>query len=229
MDKILDFSRCILLAEEKKEVFSAFYRLLLEYNAKYNLTAITEEKEVLYKHFVDSLAGEQLIGKGARVLEVGSGAGFPSIPLMLVREDITFTLVESTGKKCEFLRVAARELHLNAEVINARAEELAKNSAHRERYDVCCARAVARLNTLAEYCLPFVKVGGKFLAYKGDAGEEMQEAQTALKVLGGGESELYRGELPCGYGARSLVCVKKVKSTPEKYPRGQGKERSKPL
>ena len=229
MDNFLDFSRCFALFEDKKERFFAFYRLLLDYNARYNLTAITDEREVLYKHFVDSLAGEPLFVKGARALEVGSGAGFPSVPLMIVREDVKFTLVESTGKKCEFLRVAVRELGLNAEVVNARAEEISHSPLHRERYDVCCARAVARLNTLSEYCLPFVKRGGLFLAYKGDAEEELCEAQNALKLLGGGEGVLYRGELPEGYGARTIVAVKKEKNTPEKYPRGQGKERSKPL
>lgn len=224
-----DFSAVAEIIEQKREQFDAFYKLLLSYNERYNLTAILEEREVYYKHFVDSLAGQPLFIKGASVLEVGSGAGFPSVPLMIAREDLKFTLVESTGKKCEFLRAAVDKLGLNAEVIHTRAEELAKSGAHRENYDVCCARAVARLNTLAEYCMPFVKKGGLFIAYKGEATEELAQAKRALAVLGGGETEVSRYSLPEGFGERTLVCVEKSKETPLQYPRGQGKERSRPI
>ena len=224
-----DFSAVAETIKRNEEKFDAFFELLISYNARYNLTAITEKKEVNFKHFVDSLAGAEAFPAGARVLEVGSGAGFPSIPLMLARGDLRFTLVESTGKKCEFLRAAVKKFGLFAEVINKRAEELAKESAFREQFDVCCARAVARLNTLAEYCMPFVKKGGSFIAYKGDAEEEIREAERALAVLGGGETETVRYSLPEGYGERALVITRKLRPTPPQYPRGQGKERSQPI
>lgn len=224
-----DFEEIRAKYEKKREQFEAFRTLLLCYNEKYNLTAITEEREIFHKHFLDSLAGEKLFPYGARVAEIGSGAGFPSIPLKIVREDLSFTLVESTGKKCDFLRIAAQELGLkNVSVEHARAEELGRAEAHREQYDICCARAVARLNTLAEYCMPFVKKGGMFLAYKGSA-DEIDEAKRAIATLGGGETEKISYELPENYGSRTLVCVKKIAVTSAKYPRGNGKERSKPI
>ena len=230
MDHRPDINRAQALFEEHGEVFSAFRRLLLEYNGRYNLTAITEEKEVSIKHFLDSLAGEPLFPASARVLEVGSGAGFPSVPLMLARPDLCFTLLESTGKKCDFLKVAAREFALSCTVCHVRAEDAGKEADFRERFDVCCARAVARLNTLLEYCLPFVREGGVFLAYKGSgAEEELAEAKHALSVLGGGEVKLYPYTLPDGMGERTIVAVKKIRRTPLKYPRGRGKERSDPL
>lgn len=148
---------------------------------------------------------------------------------MIVREDLTFTLIESTGKKCEFLNVVIKELNLNATVLCERAETAAKKAEYREQYDVCCARAVARLNTLSEYCLPFVKKGGAFIAYKGNAEEEIEESSRAIALLGGKKAEKICYDLPEGYGERTLVVIGKISSTPEKYPRGQGKERSKPL
>ena len=224
-----DFTVLNALIEENREKFERFYEMLAECNAKYNLTAITEEKEVYLKHFLDSLAGEPFLFEGARVVEVGSGGGFPSVPLMLVRSDLHFTLVESTGKKCDFLRAVINEFGLNATVKNARAEDCGKDPSLREQFDVCIARAVARLNTLSEYCLPLVKKGGCMLAYKGNAEEEIFEAKHAISLLGGGKTEEFPYELPEGYGNRTLVRIHKEKPTPEKYPRGQGKERSKPL
>lgn len=226
----VDFENIRRLYDKNAEKFEIFRKLLLEYNQKYNLTAITDEREVLIKHFYDSLAGEFIFSEGVSVIEIGSGAGFPSIPLKIVREDLSFTLVESTGKKCEFLRAAVKELGLkNITVLNARAEDLGKDFSHREKYDICCARAVARLNTLAEYCLPLVKTGGKMIAYKGRAEEEVKEAKRAICVLGGGKKEQFSYELPEDAGARTLVAVTKEKNTPEKYPRGNGKERKNPI
>ena len=217
-----------LVYERKREIFQKFFALLTEYNAKFNLTAITEEEEVFEKHFLDSVAGESLFPQNARVVEVGSGAGFPSLPLKIVRDDLTFTLVESTGKKCEFLKTAVKELGLTGvEVINARAEELARLPSYREQADACCARAVAKLNTLSEYCLPFVKCGGVFIAYKAEAEAELREAKSAIFKLGGEEGGVVRYSLP--YGERSLIVIKKRRSTPSVYPRGQGKERKNPL
>lgn len=223
-----DFAALCSLYEEKKEKFSRFYALLLEYNARFNLTAITEEREVFYKHFLDSLAGVSFFPPRASVCEVGSGAGFPSVPLMIVREDLRFTLIESVGKKCAFLRTAVKELGLFAEVKNMRAEDAGRDSALREKFDVCCARAVARLDTLAEYCLPLVKKGGTMIAYKGSA-DERKIAANALGTLGGKEKETVFYELPEGYGRRSLVVIEKIRKTPETYPRGNGAERRNPL
>ena len=219
-----------LLQGEFKEKFDAFRALLLEYNARYNLTTILDEKDMFYKHFLDSVVGENLFPKNGKVIEIGSGAGFPSMPLKLIRDDLSFTLVESVGKKCEFLHAVVDKLGLsNVNIYSKRAEDLAKEVMHREKYDIATARAVARMNTLAEYCLPFVKVGGAFVAYKSGDVTEIEEAQTACKILGGKIQSVEKYELPEGYGERTLAVVAKIKSTPNKYPRGQGKERKSPL
>ena len=216
--------------EQNRDKFEAFYRMLLAYNAKFNLTAITEEREVFHKHFLDSLAGEGFLKENAVCAEVGSGAGFPSIPLKLIRSDLRLTLIESTGKKCGFLRDVVRELDLTGvEVLNARAEDVGRDAAYRERFDVCFARAVARMNTLAEYCMPLVKVGGWFLAYKSDSEEEFREGIRAMETLGGGNCGFVRYALPDGFGARMLMYCQKIRPTPQKYPRGRGQERRDPI
>ncbi len=222
-----DFSRLSALCEREREKFEILCSTLSEYNARYNLTAVTEPEEVFVKHILDSLAGESFFPEGARVAEVGSGGGFPSLPLAIVRPDLRFTLIESTGKKCDYLRVACARLGVSAEVVNVRAEDAARGEL-REKADVCCARAVARLDTLAEYCLPLVKKGGLFLAYKG-AEDETSLAARAIFLLGGGNPRCVRYELPGGAGKRTLVLVRKERETPAKYPRGQGKERKEPL
>ncbi len=215
---------------EKRDLFRTFYDLLLAYNEKFNLTAVTEEREVFHKHFLDSLAGEGFIKRNARCAEVGSGAGFPSVPLKIVREDISLTLIESKGKKCGFLRDAVRELGLkDVEILNARAEDVARDGKYRETFDVCFARAVAGMNTLAEYCMPLVKIGGIFLAYKSDNEEEFRKALPAMALLGGENCGFLRYGLPGGYGARMLMYCDKTKSTPKKYPRGKGMERRSPI
>ena len=225
-----DFNEIERLYRQNEQKFIRFSALLQEYNKKYNLTSITEEREITYKHFFDSLAGVACFEENATVLEVGSGGGFPAIPLKIARGDLQFSLLESTGKKCEFLRVAVEALGLNGvQILNRRAEEAAQEGAYRERYDVCCARAVARLNTLAEYCMPFVKKGGVFLAYKGAAAEEVEEGAHAISVLGGKQAECVAYSLPFDMGERTLVRIQKERYTPPQYPRGHGKERSKPL
>lgn len=218
-----------IASAEYTEKFKCFAALIREYNKKYNLTSILEEKEMFYKHFLDSAAGEDYFPKGSSVAEVGSGAGFPSVPLMILREDLNFTLIESTGKKCDFLNVVCQKLGLKGTVLNVRAEDAGKDASLREKFDVCTARAVARLNTLSEYCMPLVKKGGRFIAYKGNAEEEIEEARRAVSVLGGGKIQAAAYELPEEYGKRTLVVVEKTGTTPEKYPRGRGKERSNPI
>ena len=218
------------IREEKKEEFALFRALLLEYNQKYNLTAILEEKDMFYKHFLDSALGESVFTSGAHVAEIGSGAGFPSLVLKILRPDLKFDLFESVGKKCEFLRVVVDKLGFqNVHIYNLRAEDAARDSRFRERYDFATARAVARMNTLCEYCLPFVKIGGAFVAYKSGDETEIIEAKNACKLLGANPPKTQLFELPQGYGKRILAVVEKSKRTPPQYPRGQGKERKQPL
>lgn len=219
-----------LIKGEKREIFAEFRALLLEYNEKYNLTTITEERDMEIKHFLDSAMGESLFKQGARVAEIGSGAGFPSIVLKILRPDLSFDLFESVGKKCEFLQAVVDKLGFSKmHIYNLRAETCAKDSKFRENYDHATARAVARMNTLSEYCLPFVKVGGTFIAYKSGDQTEIQEAETAYQCLGGKLETVLSYSLPEHYGERTLAVVKKIKQTPPKYPRGQGKERKNPL
>lgn len=217
----------IELSDKQIESFEKYYDLLVFYNSKFNLTAITEREEVIKKHFIDSVLGvDNLVGN--KLIDIGSGGGFPAIPIKIMKNDLSVTLLEATGKKCEFLKTVIKELNLeNIEVINNRAEILAKDPLYRESFDLCSARAVARLNTLLEYCMPFVKVGGKFVSYKGDSTDEVLEAQNAVKILGGKLIEVKNYLLD---GAkRSLIVIKKEKPTDRKYPRGNGKERKSPL
>lgn len=208
----------------------AFSNILLKYNETFNLTSVCDEKGVLYKHFFDSIAGEEFFPLNANVAEIGSGGGFPSVPLKIVRDDLSFTLIESTGKKCAYLKDVVEKLAFSCvQVRNIRAEDGARDKNLRERFDVSCARAVARLNTLCEYCLPFVRVGGRFIAYKSDAAGELKEAERAVKLLGGEVESVTDYELPEGFGKRNIVCIRKIKPTPEAYPRGRGRERKNPL
>ena len=171
--------------------FNKFATLLTEHNKICNLTSVTDEKGVKYKHFYDSIIGEKLISHGASVVEIGSGGGFPSIPLKIVRDDLKFTLIESTAKKCRFLENVVDSLSMGCvQVLNIRAEEGAHDKNLREKFDFAVARAVAQLNTLCEYCLPYVKVGGAFIAYKGDAAEEIRAAGKAIEILGGAIEEV---------------------------------------
>lgn len=216
------------ICKEHAERFEILKNFLIESNNKFNLTSIIEEKDIYLKHFLDSVMGESFFPSGASVAEVGSGGGFPSLPLKIMREDLSFLLIESTAKKCAYLNEAVDKLGLyGVKVFCGRAEDAAREVMHRERYDVAEARAVARLNTLAEYCMPLVKVGGRFIAYKGDCDDEIKEASKAISVLGGETEEIKKYTL--GGDKRTLVVVRKVKPTPPKYPRGQGRERKNPI
>lgn len=215
------------LDEQKVDKFNRYYELLVEYNERFNLTAIVNKDEVIVKHFVDSLLGAKYFIKG-KLIDIGSGAGFPAIPLKIFNDDLDVTLVEATGKKCTFLNAVIKELGLkNIKVVNDRAEILGKNPDFREKFDFCSARAVARLNTLAEYCMPFVKVDGYFIPYKGDVTEELEDGKRAVKLLGGKIEKV--DEFLLEDAKRSIVLVKKVSNTQNIYPRGNGKERKKPL
>ena len=215
------------LDEQKVDKFNRYYELLVEYNERFNLTAIVNKDEVIVKHFVDSLLGAKYFTKG-KLIDIGSGAGFPAIPLKIFNDDLDVTLVEATGKKCTFLNAVIKELGLkNIKVVNDRAEILGKNPDFREKFDFCSARTVARLNTLAEYCMPFVKVDGYFIPYKGDVTEELEDGKRAVKLLGGKIEKV--DEFLLEDAKRSIVLVKKVSNTQNIYPRGNGKERKKPL
>ena len=211
------------------EKFAEFEKILSENNKKFNLTAICDKKEVYIKHFCDSILPESLFPYGAKTVEIGSGGGFPSVPLKIIRPDIDFTLIESTGKKCIHLNEVVDKLGLSGvEIKNIRAEDGARSHL-RESFDVCTARAVAKLNTLSEYCLPYVKLGGIFIAYKADVAGEIKESVSAVKILGGEIERLFEYRLPEDGGKRVALVIRKIKKTPEKYPRGQGKERKQPL
>ena len=217
----------LILTEEQLSKFEKYYDLLVFYNKQFNITTITEKREVYVKHFIDSILGvDKLCGK--TLIDVGSGGGFPAIPNKIMRDDLSVTLLEATGKKCNFLQAVIDELGLkNIRVINDRAETLAKNPEYRESFDICTARAVARLNTLCEYCMPFVKKGGIFVSYKANAQEEIIESENAVKVLGGKIKEVYTYNLEDAN--RTLIVIDKIKPTDKKYPRGNGKERKNPL
>ena len=217
-----------ILTQKEQENLETFKNMLIEYNKNVNLTSITKDVDFEVKHLFDSIKGEKFFKKGAKCIEIGSGGGFPSIPLMIVRQDLEFTLIESVNKKCVFLNEVIKKLNLNAKVINTRCEELAKNNVYREKFDVVTARAVAKLNTLSEYCIPFLKIGGKFIAYKGEL-DELNESMNAINVLGGKFIQKEEYFLPLNMGNRKIYIIEKIKETPIKYPRGNGKERSKPL
>ena len=207
--------------------FEKYYEMLLDWNQKINLTAITEKSEVEIKHFLDSILPAGVLPTGAELCDVGTGAGFPGIPLKIVRPDLKVTLLDSLNKRIMFLEEVCRALDLaDVRCLHARAEEVGQ-SALRERFDVVTSRAVARLNTLCEYTLPLVRVGGFFLAYKAKCEEELAEADHAIRELGG-RLENVDKLLICGQ-QRTILLIRKEKSTPKKYPRGRGKEKSAPI
>ncbi len=221
----------INLDETALDRFSKYYELLIDYNTRMNLTAITEEHEVIVKHFCDSLYPlvKFDVPKGAKVIDVGTGAGFPGIPLLIARPDLKLTLLDGLNKRLVFLQDVLDALGLKAEIVHARAEEGATDKKYREKFDVATSRAVARLNVLAEYCLPYLKKGGMFLALKGPAAtEELKEAQNALKILGGELQASVEYRLSDD-SERTILSVKKTKGTPPMYPRHNSKIKKQPL
>lgn len=219
--------------EAQVTAFRRYYDLVVEWNARFNLTRITDEDEAATKHLLDSLAALRLAASRdwRRLADVGSGAGFPGIPLKIARPDLEVTLIEATGKKVGFLEAAIAELGLTGiRAVHARGEELGRRSAFREQFDVVTARAVARLNTLVEYCMPLVAVGGQFVAYKGpEAAAELAEAEEACQQLGAGAAECEQFALPDGGGQRALVVITKTRPTPASFPRAGGQIANRPL
>ncbi len=213
--------------QEKLDKFSVYFDLLTFYNNQFNLTAITEKKEVYLKHFIDSLLFTEF-STNKKLIDIGSGGGFPALPIKIMNNSLSLTMVEATEKKCNFLKTVAKELNLsNVEVINKRAEDLSKDSFFRENFDYASARAVARMNVLCEYVMPFIKVGGKFIAFKGSDESEILESLNAIKILGGNIEKVISTNLEDA--KRNIVIVQKIKSTPNIYPRKNGQIRKKPL
>lgn len=221
------------LNNTQQERFALYYRTLIEWNEKMNLTAITEESEVYWKHFYDSLTllSSSHFQRSGELLDVGAGAGFPGIPLMITEPEIHVTVLDSLQKRIGFLQELTQLLDLrDFRGLHGRAEDYGQDVKYRESYPQVTARAVARLNVLAELCLPFVEVGGIFFAMKGpEAEEEIQEAEPAIVKLGGEIIEVQRFELPVVLGQRTIVAVRKIRRTPWEYPRKAGTPAKKPL
>ena len=215
----------ITLDEEMREKLDFYCKFLLQENEKYNLTAITDVNEVWCKHFVDSILGSVAIPLNASVCDVGSGAGFPSVPLKIARDDISITLVDSLNKRINFTQTLCSELGIAASFYHDRAEDFARE--HSEEYDVATARAVAPLNILLEYTAQIVKIGGIIVAYKTDL-SEVDGARHASTLLGLKFTQHFDFTLPDG-SKRAILVYNKVKSTPKQYPRGQNKPRKQPL
>ena len=222
----------IELSDTQLDQLKSYYELLVSRNESVNLTAITEPKEVAIKHFADSLSvfNHIDIPNGASVIDVGTGAGFPGMVLKIARPDIKLTLLDSLNKRIVFLDEVLQALGLDARLIHARAEEGGQDLDLRECFDFAVSRAVARLNVLCEYCLPYVRLSGSFIAFKGGAAEdEINSASKAINILGGGKKQVFKFELPDNCGSRTLVKIEKSRPTPDKYPRHNGKIKSKPL
>ena len=231
----------IKLSEKQLEQFFTYYEMLVEKNKVMNLTAITDEPDVVSKHFSDSLslfgllremqAGGDAWYKTCNVIDVGTGAGFPGIPLKIVFPELRVTLLDSLNKRVIWLKEVCTDLGLEGVCfVHGRAEDIGRQAEHREMYDLCVSRAVANLSSLSEYCMPFVKVGGYFIPYKsGEIDEELNQAKKAIGILGGKLKSVEKFVLPGTDAARSLVMIEKVKPVSKKYPRKAGLPTKEPL
>lgn len=216
---------------EQLEQFFEYMKLLIEWNEKINLTAITEPDEIILKHFIDSITILKEIKNDARIVDVGTGAGFPGIPLSIMNPTLKITLVDSLNKRLIFLQEVVKKLKLeNIEIVHARAEELGQNKKYRESFDVATSRAVANLSTLSEYLIPLVRINGKVISMKaGDTQDEIDGAKKAIKVLGGKIEKVDEFNLPQTDIRRTIILIKKEEKTPNKYPRKAGTPSKDPI
>lgn len=219
----------IELTEKQKLLFNNYYDFLIKKNNEINLTAITEKQDVWIKHFLDSVLTIDMIKDNSKILDVGTGAGFPGVPLKIMNETLNITLLDSLNKRINFLNDLISLLNLkDIKTIHSRAEDFINVS--RETFDYVVSRAVAKLPTLLEYCLPYVKVGGYFIAYKSvNTEEEINESLNALKILGGEIDKEKTKTIDLEGNLRTLLFIKKIKNTPNKYPRNQNKPKNQPL
>ena len=219
----------IEITSSQYQSLDTYARMLVEWNKKMNLTAITDSEGITIKHFLDSVLplNRLDVPHGAGLIDVGTGAGFPGLPMKMLRPDIKLTLLDSLNKRVDFLRAVCEGTETEADCVHLRAEDGGRDPKYREQFDIATARAVAAMPVLSEYCLPFVKVGGTFAALTGP-GEDLSSAESAIKLLGGELSEVIEYALPGG-DKRVLIVVSKVKETPEKYPRNSGQIKKKAL
>jgi len=224
----------IEISDYQLSQFNMYYEMLIEKNKVMNLTAITEKEDVIIKHFVDSIAVIPYLKKASininSLIDIGTGAGFPGIPLKIIMPDISITLLDSLNKRIKFLEEVVKELNLSGvKAIHGRAEDFANDKSYREQYDICVSRAVANLATLSEYCIPFVKENGMFVSYKaGDSEDEINNSKHAIKLLGGRISKVENFILP-NEDSRVFVFIDKIKSTDKRYPRKAGVPSKSPL
>ena len=228
-EKVKKFN--IYINNDQIQKFQRYKELLLEWNEKINLTAITDEEEIILKHFVDSLTVLKYINENDKIIDVGTGAGFPGIPIAIMMPNVKITLLDSINKRINFLNEVIKELDLkNVETIHSRSEDCGKDILYREKFDISIARAVANLSTLSEYLLPFVKIGGKMICMKGsEIEEELKNAQYAIKVLGGKIISRDEFTLPESDIKRNIIIVEKEQYTPKMYPRKAGLPAKEPI
>lgn len=232
-NKMIELSKKInvQLNDEQIKKYFEYMTLLLDWNEKINLTAITEVDDVILKHFIDSMTIFKYIENEESIIDVGTGAGFPGIPIAIMKKDVKITLLDSLNKRINFLNEVCCELKINnVETIHGRAEEIGKNKEHREKYDIAVSRAVANMSTLSEYLIPLVKIGGKCICMKGsEIEQELEQAKFAIKELGGKIEKVEKFTLPDSDMERNIIIIKKIKETSNKYPRKAGMPSKDPI